>query len=73
MAFTMYWQSVWLKLCLLKVGDGRQEGSTQGPLIDEDAIAKFSLILQMQLRKAQQFVSVASVQHLAVHSLNRLC
>ncbi|MDI9820283.1 NAD-dependent succinate-semialdehyde dehydrogenase [Acinetobacter baumannii] len=24
----------------LKVGDGRQEGSTQGPLIDEDAIAK---------------------------------
>ncbi|MER8075964.1 NAD-dependent succinate-semialdehyde dehydrogenase [Acinetobacter pittii] len=23
-----------------KVGDGRQEGSTQGPLIDEDAIAK---------------------------------
>lgn len=57
----------------LKVGDGRQEGSTQGPLIDEDAIAKFSLILQMQLRKAQQFVSVASVQHLAVHSLNRLC
>lgn len=24
----------------LKVGDGRQEGSTQGPLIDEDAVAK---------------------------------
>ncbi|EPW7901875.1 NAD-dependent succinate-semialdehyde dehydrogenase [Acinetobacter baumannii] len=24
----------------LKVGDGRQEGSTQGPLIDEDAITK---------------------------------
>lgn len=24
----------------LRVGDGRQEGSTQGPLIDEDAIAK---------------------------------
>lgn len=24
----------------LKVGDGRKEGSTQGPLIDEDAIAK---------------------------------
>lgn len=24
----------------LKVGDGRQEGSTQGPLIDEEAIAK---------------------------------
>ncbi|MDV4218114.1 NAD-dependent succinate-semialdehyde dehydrogenase [Acinetobacter baumannii] len=24
----------------LKVGDGRQDGSTQGPLIDEDAIAK---------------------------------
>ncbi|WP_000615683.1 NAD-dependent succinate-semialdehyde dehydrogenase [Acinetobacter baumannii] len=24
----------------LKVGDGRQEGSTQGPLIDEDVIAK---------------------------------
>ncbi|MDC5413228.1 NAD-dependent succinate-semialdehyde dehydrogenase [Acinetobacter baumannii] len=24
----------------LKVGDGRQEGTTQGPLIDEDAIAK---------------------------------
>ena len=57
----------------LKVGDGRQEGSTQGPLIDEDAIAKFSLILQMQLRKAQQFVLVVNVRHLAVHSLNRLC
>ncbi|CAA0180915.1 NAD-dependent succinate-semialdehyde dehydrogenase [Acinetobacter baumannii] len=24
----------------LKVGDGRQDGSTQGPLIDEDAVAK---------------------------------
>ena len=37
----------------LKVGDGRQEGSTQGPLIDEDAIAKVQSILQMQLRKAR--------------------
>ncbi|SST13549.1 Uncharacterised protein [Acinetobacter baumannii] len=36
-------------------------------------LQKFSLILQMQLRKVQQFVLVVSVQHLAVHSLNRLC
>ncbi|OTG85370.1 succinate-semialdehyde dehydrogenase (NADP(+)) [Acinetobacter sp. ANC 4558] len=38
----------------LKVGDGRQEGSTQGPLIDEDAIAKVqSHIADAQSKGAQ--------------------
>lgn len=38
----------------LKVGDGRQEGSTQGPLIDEDAVAKVQSHIADAISKGAQ-------------------
>ncbi len=58
----------------LKVSDGRQEGSTQGPLIDEVRLLKSAVLtIADATEKAQQFVLVVNARHLAVHSLNRLC
>ncbi len=55
----------------LKVGDGRQEGSTQGPLIDEDAIAKVQSHIADATEKGATVRMVVSVRHLVAHSLSQ--
>lgn len=41
----------------LKVGDGRVEGTTQGPLIDEDAITKVETHIQDAIHKGAQLAT----------------
>ena len=55
----------------LKVGDGSQEGTTQGPLIDSDAVAKVQSHIDDALIKGAQIATGGSRTRWAALSSSR--